>query len=115
MVVALTAYTTGVWAERLGRQLRTWHVLAFWIGLTADTWGTHQMFGIAGHWMFTFHALTGALALSLMAAHVLWASVVLLRAEPRALAQFHRVSTLVWTVWLVPFLAGALLAVNGRP
>ncbi|MFI4971929.1 MAG: HsmA family protein [Hyphomicrobiales bacterium] len=114
MVAALVAYTTGVWAERLSGQLRAWHVLAFWIGVTADTWGTHRMFGLAQHSILTFHGLTGVLALGLMAAHVLWASVVSLRAEPDALARFHRVSTIVWAFWLVPFFAGAWLAVSGR-
>jgi uncharacterized repeat protein (TIGR03987 family) len=114
MVVALAAYTTGVWAARLSGRLRSWHVIVFWIGVTADTWGTHQMFGLAHRWVLTFHALTGAVALGLMAIHVLWATVVLLRAEPGALARFHRVSTVVWAFWLVPFLAGVWLAVRAR-
>ena len=114
MVVALAAYTIGVWAQHLSRQLRAWHVATFWVGLSADAAGTHLMFRLAGHWIFTFHALTGILALSLMAAHVLWASVVLLRAEPEGLARFHRVSTIVWAFWLVPFLGGAWLAARAR-
>jgi len=114
MVVALTAYTTGVWAQHLSTRLRAWHVVVFWVGLAADAWGTHLMFGLAGHWVLTFHALTGVLALSLMAVHVLWASIVLVRAEPRALARFHRVSTIVWAFWLVPFLGGAWLAARAR-
>ena len=114
MVLALTAYTTGVWAQHFSRQLRGWHVVAFWVGLTADAWGTHVMVGLAGHWRPTFHALTGVMAVVLMAVHVLWASVVLLRAEPRALARFHRVSAIVWAFWLVPFLGGAWLAARAR-
>ena len=114
MVVALLAYSTGVWAERFAGVLRPWHLPAFWLGLAADTWGTDQMFRLAAGWHLTLHALTGAIALALMAAHAVWATVVILRQDSRARARFHRISLIVWAVWLVPFVTGALMALRRR-
>jgi hypothetical protein len=32
ITLALLFYSLGVWAERIARYLKPWHVLAFWIG-----------------------------------------------------------------------------------
>lgn len=112
MLLALCAYTTGVWAERLAGTLQGWHVAAFLVGLTLDTWGTGIMLDLAGGWRPTPHGITGVLALSLMAVHALWAAAELWRADPRALARFHRISVFVWTLWLIPFVSGAWLAMR---
>lgn len=114
MLLALLAYSTGVWAERLAGGLRPWHLAAFWVGLASDTWGTDQMFQLAAGWHLSLHALTGAIALGLMAVHAVWASVVVLRKEPQARAHFHRISLTVWAIWLVPFMTGALMALRRR-
>jgi uncharacterized repeat protein (TIGR03987 family) len=114
MLLALVAYSTGVWAERFAGVLRPWHLPAFWLGLAADTWGTDQMFRLAAGWHLTLHALTGAIALALMAVHAVWATAVILRQDSQARARFHRISITVWAVWLVPFLTGALMALRRR-
>lgn len=59
---------------------------------------------------FGLHAALGALALVLMAVHAVWATVTYLRHNPQALRTFHRFSLSVWTLWLVPFLSGLVLA-----
>lgn len=112
MLLALVAYSTGVWAERLAGGLRPWHLTAFWIGLASDTWGTDQMFQLAAGWHLSLHAVTGAIALALMAVHAVWASVVIWRQGPEARARFHRISVTVWAIWLVPFVTGALIAMR---
>ena len=112
MVLALVAYTGGVWGERLQGLLRPWHVGAFWIGLSVDTWATIQMFRFAGRMPLSLHALTGVLALVLMAGHALWATRVRWTGHPEALARFHRISTTVWLVWLIPFFTGVVLAIR---
>jgi uncharacterized repeat protein (TIGR03987 family) len=114
MLVALVAYSTGVWAERFAGELRAWHLPAFWLGLAADAWGTDQMFRLAAGWHLTLHALTGAIALVLMAVHAVWAAVVVLRRDSQARARFHRISLTVWAVWLIPFMTGALMALRRR-
>jgi uncharacterized repeat protein (TIGR03987 family) len=42
----------------------------------------------------------------LMCAHAIWATVVLVRRDERAISTFHRISVVVWAIWLVPFIGG---------
>ena len=53
-------------------------------------------------------AATGLLALVLMAVHLLWAIVVLVRNRDAEKRHFYRFSVVVWAIWLVPYLTGAL-------
>lgn len=110
MTAALACYSLGVWAERLRRELLPWHLVAFWLGLALDTAGTHRMFlllraGVRAD----LHTAFGVAALALMAAHAVWATVVLLRGSQRARHGFHRYSLAVWILWLVPY-AGGMIA-----
>ena len=116
ITLALVAYTLGVWAERRARSLRWWHVGAFAAGLTFDVGGTAIMARIAattpppspgiGAVLQTIMSTTGLIALSLMAVHLSWAVLVMIRDRPHERARFHRYSAGVWTVWLVPYLSG---------
>jgi uncharacterized repeat protein (TIGR03987 family) len=108
MVGALGFYSTGVWGERLAARLKPWHLVLFWLGFACDSAGTDRMRRMVGGLRMSFHGVTGAVALLLMLAHALWATAVVLRRDERALLTFHRLSVVVWTVWLVPFLSGAL-------
>jgi uncharacterized repeat protein (TIGR03987 family) len=112
MVIALVCYTIGVWGERLSGRLRPWHAAFFWLGLIADTTGTEMMRRIAGGFHLTLHGATGAIALMLMCAHAIWATVVLLRRDDRAIRDFHRISVVVWAVWLVPFIGGMVAGMH---
>ncbi len=110
MTVALILYTTGVWSERLARYLKPWHLLFFWGGLLFDSVGTEMMHLLAGgHFDISLHSMTGAVALLLMAAHALWATIVLLRHRKQELEQFHRLSLVVWVFWLIPYGTGVVL------
>lgn len=51
-------------------------------------------------------AVTGAAALLLMAAHLTWAVVVLVRDRAVDRQRFHALSLGVWLVWLVPYVTG---------
>ena len=53
-------------------------------------------------------AVTGAAALLLMAIHLGWAPIVLLRNRDVEMKRFHRFSLLVWAIWLVPYFTGAI-------
>ena len=110
--LALLFYTVGVWAERLARRLKPWHLALFWLGLASDTTGTTVMGELAGRFMFNVHGITGMTAIILMAIHAVWASVVLLRGDEQSIRQFHRFSVFVWGIWLVPFLSGMMLAMG---
>lgn len=115
IVAALLLYTLAVWAERLAGRLQVWHLVVFWLGLLADGTGTWLMVLIARatnqppDLVSAVHAITGALALLLMLSHCGWATVVLWRRDEVALRNFHRFSTLAWSVWLVPFFIGGAM------
>ena len=109
MVSALALYSIGVWSERWTARLEPWHVTLFWLGFLCDTAGTEMMRRLAGGFQFNLHSLTGALALVLMFGHAAWATAVLWRHDERARATFHRVSVVVWCIWLVPFVTGAVI------
>ena len=47
ITLALVFYSLGVWAERIARYLKPWHVVAFWTGFLFDLLGTWMMHRIA--------------------------------------------------------------------
>ena len=110
---ALVFYSLGVWAERLARYLKTWHVVSFWIGFTFDVSGTWAMHMIAkGPFDLSEpHTLTGQIALWLMLLHAVWATYVVRKGSEKILGQFHRFSIFVWLVWLIPYFGGMYLGI----
>ncbi|MES2170016.1 MAG: HsmA family protein [Actinomycetota bacterium] len=120
ITAALLFYTTGVWAERVKGTLRPWHSVMFALGFASDLSGTLVMTRIAstqaagtsslGSALTVVMAITGTAALVLMGVHLIAAIVVLARSRAPELAWFHRASIVVWSIWLVPFIAGAVSA-----
>ena len=104
--LALVFYTIGVWSERFAGRLKGWHLIFFWGGLIFDTVGTGMMMEMAGGLTFDIHGVTGVLAILLMLVHAGWASIVLIRKDEKAIANFHKFSVLVWVIWLVPYFTG---------
>lgn len=105
--LALVLYTTGVWAEKIQGRLKTWHMVVFWSGLTADTIGTGAMGLISGSlFQLTFHGITGLIAIVLMLIHAVWATMVLYRKNENMILRFHKFSFIVWIIWLIPMLSG---------
>ena len=115
ITLALVFYSIGVWAERLARFLKPWHVAAFWVGFVFDVAGTWTMHKMAeGPFdLFDLHTLTGQLALWLMLAHAIWATVVIRRGSDEVRAGFHRYSLIVWLIWLVPYFGGMYVGMRG--
>lgn len=112
MSLALVFYSAGVWGERLQRYLHTWHVVAFWLGLTFDFIASELMVRLLpGALGWDVHLYTGAAALLLMAGHAVWATVVRMRGSESARAGFHRYSLVVWCVWLVPYTTGMIAGI----
>ncbi len=120
--LALVFYTIGVWAERLAKVLKWWHVVFFGLGLTADAVGTflmtriataNQAAGVDSNIYQDVMAWTGSLAIGLMALHFAWAIVVLVRNRQSELVSFHKFSVMVWAIWLVPYFAGAVAGMIG--
>lgn len=110
---ALLFYTIGVWSEKIQGELKTWHLFIFYLGLICDTLGTTIMSKIATNgFQLNFHGITGLLAIILMLFHALWATVVLIKNNRKAKASFHKFSIVVWIIWLIPFISGAILGMS---
>jgi uncharacterized repeat protein (TIGR03987 family) len=114
ITLALVFYSVGVWAERIARYLKPWHVAAFWAGFAFDVSGTYAM-----HLMATRpfdilepHTLTGQIAIWLMLVHATWATHVARKGTEQARQGFHRYSLFVWLVWLIPYFGGMFLAMR---
>ena len=114
ITLALLFYSLGVWAERLARYIKPWHVISFWIGFTFDVSGTWAMHLIAKRPfdLSELHTLTGQIAIWLMLLHAIWATYVVRKGSEKMLTQFHRFSIFVWLVWLIPYIGGMLLSMN---
>jgi uncharacterized repeat protein (TIGR03987 family) len=104
--LALVFYSIGVWSERLAGRLKKWHLGFFWGGLVCDTVGTGIMMEMSAGRNLNIHGVTGALAILLMLVHAVWATVVLVRKDEKAITTFHRFSVVVWSIWLVPYFTG---------
>lgn len=59
-----------------------------------------------------FHGVTGLLAIILMLFHALWATIVLIKDDEKAKANFHKFSIIVWVIWLIPFISGAIFGMS---
>jgi uncharacterized repeat protein (TIGR03987 family) len=113
--LALMFYSLGVWAERIAKYLKIWHVAAFWIGFTFDVSATYAMSTIAAgpFHLFAPHTLTGQIALWLMLAHAIWATYVVRKGDEKTRTGFHRYSLIVWLIWLIPYFGGMFMGMAG--
>jgi uncharacterized repeat protein (TIGR03987 family) len=114
MSLAFVFYTTGVFAERFQRDLLTWHLALFWLGLACDGTATEMMrqLRLAGENPGIIHTVTGVAAFSLMALHALWATWVRTRGHAEARREFHKYSVVVWVIWLLPYLGGMIAGIS---
>ncbi|NOY38660.1 MAG: TIGR03987 family protein [Chlorobi bacterium] len=114
ITLALVFYSLGVWTERIAHYLKPWHVVTFWIGFTFDVGGTTLMHFIAEDPfnLLNPHTLTGQIALWLMLAHAIWASIVVKKDNKELRLKFHRYSLFVWLVWLVPYFGGMIMGMS---
>ncbi len=111
--LALLFYSIGVWAERIQRYLKGWHVAMFWTGLFFDATGTYAMDLLEpGVDWTSAHTWTGQIALWLMLGHAAWATYVVRKGTEETRTSFHRWSIAVWLVWLVPYIGGAILGMT---
>ena len=112
--LALVFYSIGVWAERIVKYFKGWHVIAFWCGFLFDVTGTWTMHLMSkGNFnMSAPHTLTGQIALWLMLTHALWAVWVLKKGSEESRIGFHKYSIIVWVFWLIPYFGGMYLGMS---
>lgn len=113
ITLAFIFYTIGVWSEKVQGRLKKWHVVVFYLGLVFDTTGTTIMSKIATEgFKLNFHGITGLLAIILMLFHALWATFVLIKNNEKQKESFHKLSIIVWIIWLFPFISGAIFGMT---
>ena len=113
ITLALVFYSIGVWSERFAGRLKGWHLIFFWLGLVCDTTATTIMMKYAGALKANVHGVTGVAAILLMVIHALWATIVWVRKDERAIVDFHKFSIVVWAIWLIPYFTGILMGMRG--
>lgn len=116
ITAALGFYTWGVFGERAHGSLTLTYVILFWLGLVCDSTGTFIMTNIAqtsGPAIngFSIHGFTGMLAIALMLIHAGWATFTYVRGSEKSRKHFHTFSTIVWLVWLVPYIIGMMIGI----
>ncbi|RLD10724.1 MAG: TIGR03987 family protein [Chloroflexota bacterium] len=110
---ALILYSIGVWSERIAGRLKPWHLAFFVLGLICDTWGTGMMLEYSGGMMFDVHGISGVIAIVLMFIHAIWALVVLIKKNEKAIQNFHKFSIAVWIIWLIPYFSPMIFRLAG--
>lgn len=116
ITLALLFYSLGVWAERLVNYLKGWHVVAFWTGFVFDVSGTLAMGKLSNNPfdLNDLHTLFGQLALWLMLAHAIWATVVVRQGSEKRRIEFHTYSLMVWMFWLIPYVGGMWMGMGNK-
>jgi len=61
---------------------------------------------------FNFHGITGLAAILIMLFHAGWATLVLINKDEVRILKFHKFSLVVWTIWLIPMVTGAIFGVT---
>ena len=114
ITLALFFYSTGIWAERLSKYLKAWHVALFWAGFMFDVAGTFAMSKLAeGPFnLLDLHTLTGQIAIWLMLIHAIWATYVVIKGKENLRKKFHRYSLTVWLIWLIPYFGGMIMGMT---
>ncbi len=106
ILLAAAIYTVAVFAERRAGVLKPRHLALFWAGFVVDTTATTLMSVIAGGIERDLHGFLGFSAIAVMAAHTIWATIVLVRQHERWLARFHTLSLAVWALWMITLVTG---------
>lgn len=72
--------------------------------------GSRRDDGVNAGGLNTLMAVSGTIALALMAIYLTWAVVILVRNREHEKLMFHRFSVGVLALWLIPYIAGAVAA-----
>ncbi len=85
------------------RAAQTLALVFFVLGLISDTWATGLMFEYVGGLTFDIHGISGLIAIILMLIHAIWAAVVLIKKDEKAIMNLHKFRIAVWLIWLIPY------------
>lgn len=116
LLSAFVFYTIGVWAERVQKELKVWHLIFLVAGLFTETIGTSLVEQDANnaHFSDQTYTILGLIALFFIFIHVLWALWAYLRGSAQIRIRF-RSSILFWCIWLIPYWISIYKAISMRP
>lgn len=104
--LALLLYSVSVWSEWLSKEIKTWHLAVFGVGVLVDIAATLITIKFVGAIVFTPHAIFGFTSLVLMIIHLIWATLVFFRGRYAGRKGYNRLSLVVWSVWLTSYITG---------
>lgn len=107
--IALVLYSISVWAGWFSKRLKLWHIYVFFAGLVTDLIATLLTYISIGGIVITPHSVLGFISIILMALHVIWAVVTISRGNEQSLTGFHKLSMIVWSIWMLSYLSGFFL------
>lgn len=64
--------------------------------------------------LFSFHGITGLAAILLMLFHAVWATIVLIKKDTKMMTTFHKLSVIVWFIWLIPYISGLIYGMTNH-
>ena len=105
--IALLFYSVSVWAGWFSKRLKLWHIYVFLIGLVTDVLATVLTYIGLGGIVITTHSVVGFISIILMFIHVTWAIIVFRSKNEHSITSFHRLSLVIWSIWLLSYLSGA--------
>lgn len=103
--LALILYTTAIWSGRKAEQLKSWQVLVFFLGVSADAYAVWITVKFIGAIVLTPHAIFGFSALLLMSLHFLGVFFIFITNKQQTLRS-HQFGIFVWSVWMLSYLSG---------
>ncbi len=104
--IALVFYSISVWSGWFSKRLKLWHIYVFLIGLFTDYLATVLTYIAIGGLVFTLHAILGFASIGLMTIHVVWSIIAYLNKSEQSITNFHRISLVVWSFWIISYLSG---------
>lgn len=111
---ALIFYSIGVIGEARRKNLLWRDVVWFGAGLVADFTGTMLMRqisqsgeGVLAPWANTLMTISGTAAIILMAIHIVFAVLVMLKYTDYK-TKFHKWSIIIYAFWLISYISGPI-------
>jgi uncharacterized repeat protein (TIGR03987 family) len=65
-----------------------------------------MMLEMAGGIGYGIRSITGLAAIILMVIHAVWATIVLVSKDEKAITRFHCFIVILWAIWLIPYFTG---------
>ena len=107
LLIALSCYTTGVFASLISRGLKRWHLIIYWTGVSLDFLGTIFMAIRSGGYKFDSHGITGTIAIVCMIINATGATIVLKKQNEAQIKKYPYISLAIWLIWLSSMVTAA--------